>query len=71
MNLLEVPEGRELQIKKIEAGTALLLRLSELGLFEGSKIEVLRNRNGSVILKIFGSTLAIGRGQANKIEVVE
>lgn len=69
MNLLEVAEGRESEIKKINAGHGLMLRLSELGLFEGSKVEVLRNKQGPVIIRVFGSTLALGRGQASKIEV--
>jgi len=69
MNLLEVPEGRDAVIRRIESGKALLLRLNELGLFEGSKLTVLRNKQGPVILRIFGSTLALGRGQADKIEV--
>lgn len=62
-------EGIELSVKKVDGGQALSLRLSELGIFEGSKIKVLKNKRGPVILCVFGSTLAIGRGQAKKIEV--
>lgn len=71
MNLLEAPEGKRAHIRKIAAGRALLLRLSELGIFEGSDVTVLRNRKGPVILQVFGSTLAIGRGQAGRIEVLD
>jgi len=70
MNLLEAPEGREATIRKIDSGESLLRRLNELGLFEGSKVKVLRNKTGPVILRVFGSSLALGRGQAAKIEVL-
>jgi ferrous iron transport protein A len=71
MNLLDAPEGAIVKIRRILAGRRLLLRLSELGLLEGSDILVFRNKGGPVIIRVYGSTLAIGRGQARRIEVAE
>lgn len=70
MNLIEAVEGKEVAVKNVHSGKELRLRLCELGLFEGSKIKVIRNRSGPVLIGVFGSMLAIGRGQAAKIEVI-
>jgi len=44
-------------------------RLSELGIYSGSRLEVVRNSGGPVIVLVLGTRFAIGRGQASKIEV--
>ena len=69
MNLTEVPEGSTVRIARVVSGRGLLLRLRELGIFEGASLTVVRNSRGPVILRVFGSTLAIGRMQAARIEV--
>lgn len=71
MNLLETKESKSYYIKNVQGGKNLVHRLAELGLFAGSQIEVLSNKNGPVIIRIFGSVFAIGIGQAKKIEVLE
>ncbi len=68
--LAEVKEGREVEIKEIRSGRCLKKRLSELGLYEGTKVVVKKNDVfGPVVIKVLDSTLALGRGEALKILV--
>ena len=44
-------------------------RLYELGLNKGTKIKMIKNDIGPVILSVYGHKLALGRGLASKIIV--
>ena len=44
-------------------------RLYELGLNKGTKITMVKNDIGPVILNVYGHKLALGRGLASKIKV--
>lgn len=44
-------------------------RLYELGLNKGTKITMVKNDIGPVILNVYGHKLALGRGLASKIMV--
>jgi len=69
-NLLDAAEKSTVKIISIDCGRILSRRLRELGMYEGTEIEVLKNDNfGPVIIKVKGSKFAIGRGQAYKIKV--
>lgn len=47
-----------------------VVRLKEMGLHLGTQFEVLKNDgNGELVLSFDGSTLALGRGMAEKIAV--
>ncbi len=68
--LATVQEGQRVKIKEIRSGRMLKKRLSELGLYEGTKVVVKKNSSfGPIILKVLDSTLVLGRGEAQKILV--
>ncbi|NPA62601.1 MAG: ferrous iron transport protein A [Methanococci archaeon] len=60
-------EGEEVIVKKIDAGAGATQRLTSMGINVGSKLKVVRNQNGPVIVSVRGSNIAIGRGLAMKI----
>jgi len=62
------PEKSRLQIECVECGQDLRRRLCELGLFDGCQVEIIKNdQTGPLIIKVFDSQIALGRGQAAKI----
>ena len=68
MPLSMVREGDEVKIHWVVCGRGLRARLCDLGLYEGTRIKVVKNDVfGPVILKVKGSKIVIGRGQAQKI----
>ena len=68
MPLNEFKQGDRVKIKSLECGQNLRKRLMELGLYDGSEIEIVKNDNfGPLIIKIFESKIALGRGEAQKI----
>ena len=69
MLLSDAKQGTTVTIRKVVAGHALQNRLSELGIYEGGKVSVIKNDSGPLVLDVLGGRLAIGRGQAKKIEV--
>ncbi len=69
MDLCEAKKGSKIKIIKIDGGFGIVKRLAELGLFEGSQITVERNSIGPIVVNILNSKIAIGRGQAKKIEI--
>lgn len=44
-------------------------RLCELGLNKGTKVEILKNDFGPIILNVSGFKLALGRGLASKVTI--
>ena len=63
--------GERLRIAAFNTGKGLGKRLSNLGLYEGSEVEVvLRQMNGSVVVSRDSIRLAIGAGTARKIIVM-
>ncbi len=69
--LLDVPEGREVTVKRIVSGKGLRCRLEGMGIYPGQRIKVLRNGPGPLLIEVFGRKIGIGRGQAAKILVEE
>jgi len=70
--LADFPAGSKLRITGLYGGRSFREKLSELGLFEGAEVEVIKNDfSGPIILKVFDSKIAIGRGQAQKTYVQE
>jgi len=56
------------KILSVNCGRNLSRRLSDLGLFEDTEVEIIKNDNsGPIIIKILNSKIALGRGEANKI----
>ena len=69
--LLEVESGKRVKVVSINAGRMLRSRLDGLGIIPGTTIRVLKNGWGPVLVEVMGRKIAIGRGQAEKIEVEE
>jgi len=66
--LIDFKEGDKIRIKCVSCGMNFRRRLIDLGLFDGAEIEIIKNdKFGPLILKIFNSKIALGRGQAAKI----
>jgi len=69
--LSEIPEGKTVVIKRIIGGRGIRNRLEGLGIYVGQTVKVLKNKWGPVLLEVMGRKIAIGRGQAEKIQVEE
>ncbi|MEA3559456.1 MAG: FeoA family protein [Candidatus Thermoplasmatota archaeon] len=67
--LSTVKDGERVVIRDIAGGRSVNLRLSELGLGVGSKVTVLQNAGGPVIVFYGDSRMALGRGVASKMIV--
>lgn len=68
MPLSMVREGNKVKIHCVDCKRGLRARLCDLGLYEGTKIKVMKNDiSGPMILKVKESKIIIGRGQAQKI----
>ncbi len=69
--LSEIVTGRTVIIKDLHCGKGLNKRLCDLGFYSGNTITVQRNDKGPMIIKVFDSNIAIGKGQAQQIMVEE
>jgi ferrous iron transport protein A len=71
MNLLDGIIGKEYTVINIEVEENISRRLQALGLTRGTKVKILNNKkSGSVIFKVRGTRLAIGKKIAEGILVV-
>lgn len=68
--LADIREGQKVKISCLHCGHGMRHRLCSLGILEGQSIEIIKNENrGPIIIKVFDSKIAIGRGQAGRITV--
>lgn len=66
--LVDFKENDKVKIECVDCGESFKKRLIDLGLFDSAEIEIIKNDEfGPLILKIFNSKIALGRGQAEKI----
>lgn len=63
------PIGTQVEIVNILMGQTLNKKLMEMGLNTGSKIQIIKNDGGQLILGVAGSKLALGQGMGQKIMV--
>lgn len=63
------PMGSEVEIVNILLGCTFNKKLMEMGLNTGSKIQIIKNDGGQLILGVAGSKLALGQGMGQKIMV--
>lgn len=71
MNLLNGAMGSEYIVRNINVDENVGRRLQALGLTNGTKIKILNNKkSGSVIFKVRGTRLAIGKKIAEGILIV-
>lgn len=72
MTLLDGKIGKEYIVENLELDRTVSRRLEALGLTNGTKIMVLNNKkSGSIIFKVRGTRLAIGKNIALSIIVKE
>ncbi|SCP98090.1 FeoA family protein [Anaerobium acetethylicum] len=72
MTLLDGKAGESYKVKELMTDEDVMRRLEVLGINEDTNVKILnRKRNGSMIIKVRGSRLAIGRNIAACIEVRE
>jgi len=69
MPLSMVAEGEENIIKKVGGRDETRKFLENLGFVTGGKVTVVSRSNGSLIVNVMESRVAIGRDMANKIMV--
>jgi len=71
-SLLQLHTGEKGKIIRITGGQGACKRLNELGLVPGVEIELVNKiSSGPVMVRVKGSKLALGRGLAQKIEIVK
>ncbi len=73
ITLADAPEGRMVKVINIRGGWGVRQRLSQLGIYPGDIIRVVRSGafRGPVYIDVNGNGIAIGRGVASHIEVEE
>ena len=62
--------GQQVRLLRIHGGRQLTHRLVEMGLTPGVTIRVLQNSGGPLLVAEADSRIAVGRGMADKIDVV-
>lgn len=69
--LQDLKDGDRAVVRNIHGGHGIRHRLQSLGVHPGDVIEVIRSAfmGGPVLIEIHGFEVAIGNGQARKIEV--
>lgn len=67
--LITLKEGEEGIIHFISGGYGLISRLASMGIAPGTRVTVLRNSGGPLLLFTNGTRIAIGKGQSSKIMV--
>lgn len=73
ITLVELKNGRNAIIKRIDGGPGLKNRLEVMNIREGKKVKKTCSAplHGPVIIEINGCKMAIGRGMADKVWVEE
>jgi ferrous iron transport protein A len=70
MKLSEIKKGMMVNVCSFKCGHGLKHRLCTLGILKGQTIEIMKNdEHGPILVKVLDSKIAIGRGQAARIEV--
>ena len=68
--LIDIKEGETVTVDNIKGCTDMKSRLCHLGILCGHSIKVIKNDSkGPLVIAVFDSKIAIGRGQASKIMV--
>jgi len=69
VSLITLREGEEGVVDAIQGGERLTSRLAGMGMVPGVKIKILRNTAGAVIAIASDTRVALGRGEASRIQV--
>jgi len=69
--LLSLKVGEKGVVVRILGGQGACKRLNELGFVPGTEVKLVNKiSSGPVMIQVKGSKLALGRGLANKVEVI-
>ncbi|MBA4416953.1 MAG: ferrous iron transport protein B [Syntrophus sp. (in: bacteria)] len=71
VSIVDLKEGQEGIVYHLSGGKSLTSRLAGMGIVPGTRIKVMRNRGGLLIVLASDTRVALGRGQAAEIQVVE
>ncbi len=73
LTVADIPEGTQVRVVNIYGGWGIRQRLSQLGIFPGDIIRIVRSGafGGPLYVEVNGNAVAIGRGVASHIEVEE
>jgi len=69
MSLIFAKVGEEVAVESITGGRAAIKRLQEMGIYPGTKLRVIANSNGPLIIGLGNTRIALGKGIASKIVV--
>ena len=69
--LSNISAGQSVRLLKVNAGRRFSQRLAELGLTPGVEFSVLHDNGGPLLISVRNSRIALGRGMANKISVLQ
>ena len=69
--LIHLPIGVKGIVADIRGGKKSRSRLSDLGIIKNSKVKVVQNSNGPLIISLEDNKVALGFGMANKVMVEE
>ena len=70
--LSEIPAGQTVKFVNVDAGQGLNSRLASMGLVPNVEIKVMNNSHpGPFIINVKNTRIALGRGMAAKIKVIE
>ncbi len=71
MPVIYAKSGEKLELVKISAGRELARRLSEMGIYPGTRLRIVSNSGiGPIIVEINGKRFGLGRGIASKLLAV-
>ncbi len=68
--LVALEEGQEGFVYLLSGGEGFVNRLAGMGIIVGTKVRVLRNTGGQIIVLASGTRIALGKNQAEKVLVV-
>ena len=70
--LSEIPAGQTVKFVNADTGQGLNSRLASMGLVPNVEIKVMNNSHpGPFVINVKNSRIALGRGMASKIRVIE
>ncbi len=62
-------EGERVRIQALQGGKGLMMRLTELGLNQGTELRIVHRRGGGLVVARGETRIALGGGMATKILV--
>ncbi len=70
VSLCDLKTGEKGAILHVEGGHGFIGRLSALGFTPGATVDVVRNdKHGPLIVSVWDTQIALGRGQASRVRV--